>query len=158
PWMKTIVALEGDTVCLEGDDVTINGVVQAHRPLLRDYALVPVEGCVPLAPDTYFVLNEHPRSFDGRYVGVFPRTIIRTTCTALYRWKEHGYCSENALVSVSWRSSLGAGQGRRCWPIRRPITPPWDTPSGMLVCTASTSPQTGGAGPGSGAGTSSTAS
>ncbi len=88
PWMKAIVAMEGDTVCLEGDDVTINGVVQAHRPLLRDYALMPLEGCVPLAPETYFVLNEHPRSFDGRYVGVFPRTIIRRTCTALYTWKE----------------------------------------------------------------------
>ena len=87
PWMKTIAALEGDTVCLEDDAVTINGVMQAQRPLMRAYPLMLLRGCLTLPAETYFVMNEHPRSFDGRYVGGLPRAVIHGTCTPLWTWR-----------------------------------------------------------------------
>jgi conjugative transfer signal peptidase TraF len=87
PWMKTIVAVAGDTVCLEDDRVTINGQERGQRPLLRDYALPHLTGCTVLAAERYFVMNDHPRSFDSRYVGAFARTAIRGTVQALYTWE-----------------------------------------------------------------------
>jgi conjugative transfer signal peptidase TraF len=87
PWMKTIVAIAGDTVCLEGDQVTINGEERGHRPLLHDYPLHPMSGCVTLPAETYFVMNAHPRSFDSRYVGPVVRALIHGTCTPLLTWE-----------------------------------------------------------------------
>jgi type IV secretory pathway protease TraF len=87
PWMKTIAAVAGDTVCLEGDSVTINGAARAGRPLLHDYAFPTAHGCVTLPAEAYFVLNDHPRSFDSRYVGVVARTAMRGTLTPLYTWE-----------------------------------------------------------------------
>jgi conjugative transfer signal peptidase TraF len=87
PWMKTIVAVAGDTVCLEDDRVTINGQERGQRPLLHDYALPHLNGCTVLAEERYFVMNDHPRSFDSRYVGAFARTAIHGTVQALYTWE-----------------------------------------------------------------------
>jgi conjugative transfer signal peptidase TraF len=87
PWMKTIVAVAGDTVCLESDTVTINGAWRGARPLLHDYPLAPLRGCTTLPEEQYFVMNDHPRSFDSRYVGAFPRAALHGTVQALYTWE-----------------------------------------------------------------------
>jgi type IV secretory pathway protease TraF len=87
PWMKTVAAVGSDTVCLEGDRVTINGAWRAARPLLQDYDLTAPEGCITLSAETYFVLNDHPRSFDSRYVGAFGRAVIHGTLPPLYTWE-----------------------------------------------------------------------
>jgi conjugative transfer signal peptidase TraF len=87
PWMKTIAAVAGETVCLDGESVTINGAWRAARPLLQDYALTAPQGCLTLPEETYFVLNDHPRSFDSRYVGAIARAAMRGTVTPLYTWE-----------------------------------------------------------------------
>jgi conjugative transfer signal peptidase TraF len=91
PWMKTIAATAGDTVCLDGDHVTINEQERGGRPLLRDYPLAPLNGCTVLPEQTYFVMNDHPRSFDSRYVGPLPRARIHGTLAALVTWKAEAH-------------------------------------------------------------------
>lgn len=87
PWLKTIVAGTGDTVCLDSTHVTVNGCPVGERPLLETYALPPLSGCVVIQPDEYFVMSGHPRSFDSRYVGSLPRTAIDGTATPLWTWE-----------------------------------------------------------------------
>ena len=88
PWMKTIVAVAGETVCLDDEHVRINGAWRAPRPLLQAYALPSLHGCIVLTPGTYFVMNAHPRSFDSRYIGAIPRSLIHGTLTPLWTWED----------------------------------------------------------------------
>jgi type IV secretory pathway protease TraF len=86
-WMKRLVAQAGQTVCFEGDDVRLAGVVIAQRPLLRDYPLAHVEGCMVLGGDDVLVLGDHARSYDARYGGPWSRTAVRGTCEPLWTWE-----------------------------------------------------------------------
>lgn len=87
PWMKHVRGRSGQTVCLEDETVTVDGLVVATRPLLRDYALPAVQGCWVLASTEVFVLGTHPRSYDSRYFGSLRRDAIQATCTTLWLWE-----------------------------------------------------------------------
>jgi len=79
PMVKRILAQNGDTVCREGDAITINGRVVAHA-LLADRAGrgLPVWlGCHELGEGEIFLLMDGVRaSFDSRYFGAVPTTAI----------------------------------------------------------------------------------
>jgi type IV secretory pathway protease TraF len=86
-WMKQLAAVEGETVCLRGDTVTMQDMVIGHRPLLQRYPLAPVEGCWTLGPDDVFVLGTHPQSYDSRYTGPWARRAVQGTCRSLWTWE-----------------------------------------------------------------------
>ncbi len=86
PMLKHISALSGDTVCAQGDTITINGMVsvmrQTHDHLGR--AMPWWTGCRFLGRDDVFLLNpDVPLSFDGRYFGVIDRSLIIGKAQAL---------------------------------------------------------------------------
>ncbi len=73
--VKRIAGLEGDLVCRHGQTIEINGAPTA-KALIADAAgrSLPVwSGCVTLRADEVFLLADHKRSIDGRYLGVQPR-------------------------------------------------------------------------------------
>ena len=71
PLVKRLGAGPGDRVCRRAAHVTINGrpvaVALGHDQESRP---LPVwSGCVRLRAGEVFLLQDHPRSFDGRYLG-----------------------------------------------------------------------------------------
>ena len=71
PLVKRVAASPGDLICAQGDSVSINGVLVARREAAdsRGRNLPHWNGCRRLLGDRYLLLNDHPRSFDGRYFG-----------------------------------------------------------------------------------------
>lgn len=77
-FLKRVAAASGDVVCAAETQVTINGALSAMRQI-RDGAgreLPTWIGCRTLRDDEFFVLGDAADSFDGRYWGPIPRTII----------------------------------------------------------------------------------
>lgn len=71
PLVKRLAAGPDDRVCRRAAHVTINGRLVAAA-LGHDRAGRPLpvwSGCVRLRAGEVFLLQEHPRSFDGRYLG-----------------------------------------------------------------------------------------
>lgn len=89
PLLKQISGLEGDTVCRENLDVSINGILVAgaleHDSL--DRQLPSWEGCHTLQEGEIFLLAPHPRSLDGRYFGVQKIDGVLGTARPLWTWK-----------------------------------------------------------------------
>jgi type IV secretory pathway protease TraF len=85
--LKKLVAVEHDTVCLQGNDVTVHGVVIAHRPLLETYPLTTPTGCVTVGHDQLLLMGTNARSYDSRYFGLAERTWVRATCMPLWTWE-----------------------------------------------------------------------
>ena len=74
PLVKRLAAGPGDRVCRHAARVTINGrLVAAALGHDRQGRPLPVwSGCVRLRAGEAFLLQDHPRSFDGRYLGPTP--------------------------------------------------------------------------------------
>lgn len=71
PVIKRVAATEGDEICRDGDQVFINGI-HAATALKADGAgreLPLWQGCLSLQANELFLMNDHPRSLDGRYFG-----------------------------------------------------------------------------------------
>lgn len=78
PALKRVRALSGDEVCRIGRTIFINSatvsVAQLHD--IRGLKLPEWSGCRTLKPDEFFLLTDHPKSFDGRYFGPVDRSAI----------------------------------------------------------------------------------
>lgn len=75
PVIKRIAAAEGDEICRDDDQVFINAI-HAATALKTDGAgqeLPRWQGCFSLQANEFFLLNDHPRSLDGRYFGATKR-------------------------------------------------------------------------------------
>ncbi len=72
PLVKQIVALPGDEICREDETILINQTVVAEALVEASGGLeLPRwHGCHVLESGEVFLLNDHPRSLDGRYFGV----------------------------------------------------------------------------------------
>jgi conjugative transfer signal peptidase TraF len=71
PLLKRVVAVAGDRVCRSRTVVFVNGEAIAES-LERDQNQRPLpvwEGCFTLFAGQFFVLQQHPFSFDSRYFG-----------------------------------------------------------------------------------------
>lgn len=73
PWIKTVEALPGDTVCVEQGRLTINAVavVPVHEQTPHGHT-VPLwkSGCYVIPPGHFLPLSTyHHLSYDGRYYG-----------------------------------------------------------------------------------------
>lgn len=78
PFLKRVIALEGDEICRLGRAITVNGTVVATA-LARDRLgryMPQWQGCRTLDTEEIFLLQDHPHSFDGRYFGPVDRHLI----------------------------------------------------------------------------------
>lgn len=78
PILKRIAAVQGDEICRENAAISINGRVVATA-LIHDSKgrYLPVwSGCHVLMRGEIFLLNDHPRSLDGRYFGVTDDALV----------------------------------------------------------------------------------
>ncbi|RAN32766.1 S26 family signal peptidase [Hyphomonas pacifica] len=71
PLIKGIAGLPGDEICRDGSAVLVEGihVAEALDADTLGRAMPVWEGCQVLGRDEVFLLNQHPRSVDGRYFG-----------------------------------------------------------------------------------------
>ena len=72
PLVKRIAGLPGDEICRENQTILINQSVVAEALLEAPggLKLSRWQGCHVLEDGEVFLLNDHPRSLDGRYFGV----------------------------------------------------------------------------------------
>lgn len=71
PLVKRVAAADSDEICRENETIFINEEAVATA-LLRDSMgrdMPRWSGCFTLGPDEFFLLNDHPKSLDGRYFG-----------------------------------------------------------------------------------------
>jgi conjugative transfer signal peptidase TraF len=87
PFLKTIMGLPGDRVCVDDTHFEVNGrplgpvytVDSAGAPMPR------IRGCFAIPPGYFFPASTyHPRSFDGRYIGPQPLTVLGGEARALW--------------------------------------------------------------------------
>ncbi len=78
PLIKRIVAVEGDEVCRNGRNISVNGggMGLAKSEDIFGRSLPVWTGCKVLTKDQILVLQFHPDSFDGRYFGPVNRDLI----------------------------------------------------------------------------------
>jgi conjugative transfer signal peptidase TraF len=86
--VKSIAALEGDTVCIADAGVFIHG--EHVGPVFRELGgieLPVLRGCWTLAAGGVFLFsNRHDHAFDGRYFGVVHRDILQRVAVPLLTW------------------------------------------------------------------------
>jgi conjugative transfer signal peptidase TraF len=78
PLVKRVAASAGDTICARMGALFINGQ-EVARALVRDRAGRPMPrwtGCRSLGAEEIFLLLPPPDSFDSRYFGPVPRTLV----------------------------------------------------------------------------------
>ena len=70
--IKSVAAGRGDTVCRDGERVTVNGSVAAMAKIASrtGEALPSWGGCRRLGASEVLLLGDTPDSYDGRYFGV----------------------------------------------------------------------------------------
>lgn len=70
--IKRVAAGRGDTVCRDGERVTVNGSLAAiaKSSSRKGDALPTWEGCRRLGASEVLLLGDTPDSYDGRYFGV----------------------------------------------------------------------------------------
>ena len=75
--MKTIVGWPGDTVRLTPEGTYINGklIADSAVPENSPYPPYPYQ-TIQLERDMYWVINQHPASYDSRYTGAVPGVLI----------------------------------------------------------------------------------
>ncbi|MEE9454644.1 MAG: S26 family signal peptidase [Paracoccaceae bacterium] len=78
PLIKRVMGIEGDKICRSGQEILINNVSAVVALFEDDQGRkLPVwSGCTTLGLDSFFLLQNHPKSFDGRYFGPMDRNLI----------------------------------------------------------------------------------
>jgi conjugative transfer signal peptidase TraF len=95
PLFKRVEAVQGDEVCRAKEPVgtiSINGKVVADV-LERDRGGRPLpswDGCMKLVEGEYFLLQQHPHSFDSRYFGPALRCDILGVARPVWTWNPSG--------------------------------------------------------------------
>ena len=87
PIIKRVRGTSGDEICREGLEISINETVVA-RALETDsigQKLPDWQGCLTLKDDQIFLLNDHPRSLDGRYFGPTQQVDLDGSAHLLWR-------------------------------------------------------------------------
>jgi conjugative transfer signal peptidase TraF len=87
PLLKSVGALAGDRVCVYDDHAEVND--QAVGPVYdRDSDGRPmprIRGCFAIAEGQFFPLSTYiPRSFDGRYIGPQPLSLVTAEARPLW--------------------------------------------------------------------------
>ena len=85
PLLKRVVGLKGDQICRAGDQISMNGIMvaRAQRYDGKGRKMPGWHGCHIITDRTVFLLQDHSRSFDGRYFGPVDRRLIIGRATRL---------------------------------------------------------------------------
>jgi type IV secretory pathway protease TraF len=83
--LKEIVAVPGDTVRWDTTGISVNGRLLENSavPSGSPYPPYPYVA-LKLAPDQYVTMGRHPLSYDARYTGPTPSSLIATTVQPLW--------------------------------------------------------------------------
>jgi signal peptidase I len=78
--LKRVAGVPGDDVRMAPEGVYVNGrlIPESAVPADSPYTHYPY-GTFKLAPDQYLVLGNHPLSWDSRYEGPIPSSLIAST-------------------------------------------------------------------------------
>src|SRR5215469_17745170 len=78
--LKRLVGMPGDEIRMAPEGVYVNGqlVPDSAVPAGSPYPHYPY-GTYKLAPDQYWAMGQHPLSFDGRYTGPLPSSVVAST-------------------------------------------------------------------------------
>jgi conjugative transfer signal peptidase TraF len=79
PFLKELIGLEGDQVCIFSDRLEVNG--RTVGPVFRvdsvGFPLPQHPGCFAIPKGNFFAASQYlDKSFDGRYFGALPLTIV----------------------------------------------------------------------------------
>jgi type IV secretory pathway protease TraF len=79
PFLKELIGLEGDQVCIFSDRLEVNGRIVG--PVFRvdsvGFPLPQHPGCFSIPKGNFFAASQYlDKSFDGRYFGALPLTIV----------------------------------------------------------------------------------
>lgn len=85
PLIKRVAGVVGDEICRRGRTISINGnmVAVAEKADGLGRPLPDWQGCRILSESQVFLLQHHPRSFDGRYFGPVDRRLAIGRATKL---------------------------------------------------------------------------
>jgi len=88
PLIKRVRAMPGDRICREKEAVFINGKqIATALPISQNGTALPSwQGCHIVADTEVFLLNDHPRSLDGRYFGVTSLEDISGSARLIWQW------------------------------------------------------------------------
>ena len=88
PLIKRVAGVDGDRVCRRDGRISINGkvVASAQDADSMGRPLPEWRGCHILTRRTVFLLQDHPRSFDGRYFGPVDRRQILGRARLIVGW------------------------------------------------------------------------
>ncbi len=86
PVIKRVRGLPGDIICRDKATVSINGepVATALETDSRGRRLPQWQGCFTLKATQVFLLNDHPRSLDGRYFGATNLKDVRGSARLIF--------------------------------------------------------------------------
>lgn len=97
PLIKRVAAGPGSEICRRGADIYIDGRYAARaisaapgKPDLPSW-----QGCILLSPGEVFLLNQHPHSFDGRYVGASLQSELLGVAKPIWTFEPRAQFSEN---------------------------------------------------------------
>lgn len=119
PLLKHVSGLEGDEICRCGVEILINGshVADALETTGSDSALPAWQGCHTLQTGEVFLLNDHPRSVDGRYFGVQLRARIVGVARPIWTYGKRP--AEHQADVKAVESGSGKASGSRRARLRR---------------------------------------
>ena len=113
PLLKHVSGVEGDEICRCGTGIFINGshVVDALETTRSGSALPAWQGCHTLQPEEVFLLNDHPRSVDGRYFGAQLRARILGVARPI--WRDGKRPAGHQAYAKAVESGSGPASGSR---------------------------------------------
>jgi type IV secretory pathway protease TraF len=87
--LKQIVGVPGDTVEWTASGIRVNGRLVEHSAVPPGSPYPPYPYItLKLAPYQYVAMGQHPLSYDARYIGPTPGSLIASTVTPV--WTEGG--------------------------------------------------------------------
>ena len=87
--LKQAAALPGDTVRVTPEGSYINGRLWPHSGIPADVHSHYPFGTYVLKPGELWVLGDNPRSYDSRYFGMIPESLISATAEPFLTLKEN---------------------------------------------------------------------
>lgn len=86
PLIKRVSGVHGDEICRSDVIISINGeaIAEAISKTENHLELPTWSGCIRLGSNEIFLLNEHPKSLDGRYFGPINVDEIEGSATLIW--------------------------------------------------------------------------
>lgn len=86
--LKRVAGMPGDTIRTSPEGTYVNNklIPNSGIPAGSPYRPYPFT-TFALKPDQFWVLGDHPLSYDARYIGPIPGSLVASTVVPFYVWK-----------------------------------------------------------------------